>query len=164
MVRNFNRLLLFHGRWHLQRYHYASYAVPSWTQQRLHAAEPNEGRGERRPRILGHGSYVSCRAKVSKPASRLTAVAGPCTSCLQFAGLAMGYHFLQRRPEMANLHVQQWLQLQEHNLQRLFLQYCCPAGDVHWQLELCGLGRKDLGLGLRCRSGKSDISILRWNG
>lgn len=68
----------------------------------------------RRAGFLGHECHDSRRVEVSQSARRRTSVGGPRTGRIQHPSRPLEARFdLQRRTEMADSLVQQWLQLQE---------------------------------------------------
>lgn len=68
-------------------------------------------------------------------------------SGVQRASSKMGYGYVQRGIEMADLFVQQWISVQERYLEWLLLRSRRTTGTVYGKHDICGMGGEYLGLG-----------------
>lgn len=108
--------------------------VPGRPGQELHVAQRDHLHRQRRPVLLGPVGHVRRRVQLPEPAGDRPAVARPRAGRLQHADRPVPPRRLLRRgAALAGLHAQQRPQLQEHHLQRAFLQPGGAPGAVHWR-------------------------------
>lgn len=131
----------------------------------LYGVELTRATGQRRPRILGSSRNDSGRAAFTNsfhhfPFSTMAAFS---PERFRPASGALGHFVLWWRPALADLYLQQWLQLQKCHICRDFLPARGSPCEIHGESDLRRLGREELRMDQLRRSDRLGLQGLRWS-